>query len=640
MSGFYKKIDELLTQALPSLNLYIKMSQILKNENHESVFLKAYDLCRNVKDINDEKKLRENYLITLHNDILQINNSLSHRNNPNTPEFHARIEKQVFDNKHNILDNAIKQECERINPFIERLDFYLNFFKQLNYFSDNIVGIGANGSGKTSLANHLRSDLSNNVVVVSAQRVLNIPTFTSMLNPAQTLQKLKATQGVDKSSKSAGAFNTVSSEFAVVIQNLLAESIAHAVEYRKLGSDASKRKEDIAPPSLTNLEMAFEIWNSLVEHRIIACDDGMNIMTRNGNIEYPIIQMSDGEKVILFLIAQVLQAPKNGFVIIDEPEMYLHKTIVKKLWDILEVKREDCIFVYLTHDLDFASSRTTAQKIWIKSFTPPTNWNMEVLPENELPETMLMELLGSRKNILFCEGEKDSLDKNIYTSLFPNFTIMYVSSCVSVINYTRAFNKLPNTHAKAYGILDSDFRDTDELQSLVEDSIYSFGVTEPENLFLDEEFLKLFNKKYDGDENTIMELKTSILKKFDMDMELQVSNYISSKVNHIFKTSHMQKGNTYKNVEDNFQNFNQCIKLEEWYEARTEEIKEIIQNKDYKSAIKKYNNKGLKSLANQHFRMSNFQDRAINLLRRMPEAQATILKYFPDALIMAHETVE
>ena len=159
---------------------------------------------------------------------------------------------------------------------------------------------------------------------------------------------------------------------------------------------------------------------------------------------YPAYLMSDGEKVVLYLISQVLQAPKNGFIIVDEPEIYLHKTILNKLWNILEKQRQDCIFVYLTHDLDFATSRSTAKKVWIKSFTFPDKWEIENIPENVLPESLLLELLGSRKNILFCEGKKGSNDEKIYNLLFPNYTITPVESCFSVINYTKAFNKIPN----------------------------------------------------------------------------------------------------------------------------------------------------------------------------------------------------
>ena len=147
------------------------------------------------------------------------------------------------------------------------------------------------------------------------------------------------------------------------------------------------------------------------------------------------------KKLCYISLLKFLQAPSQGFIVIDEPEMYLHKTILKKLWDILESERNDCLFIYLTHDLDFATSRTSAKKIWIKSFTHPDKWEIEDIPTDEIPETLLFELLGSRKNILFCEGVKGSIDERVYSILFPELTIMPVGSCFDVINHTKAFNK-------------------------------------------------------------------------------------------------------------------------------------------------------------------------------------------------------
>src|SRR5690606_32503484 len=128
----------------------------------------------------------------------------------------------------------------------------------------------------------------------------------------------------------------------------------------------------------------------------------------------------------------------------------------------------------------------TAKKVWIKNFNFPNNWDIENIPDNELPENLLLELLGSRKNILFCEGKKGSIDEKIYNVLFPNFTITPVESCFDVINYTKSFNKLPNMTTKAFGLIDSDHHGNERLKALEPANIFSFSMTEPENLFLDE----------------------------------------------------------------------------------------------------------------------------------------------------------
>ena len=48
-------------------------------------------------------------------------------------------------------------------------------------------------------------------------------------------------------------------------------------------------------------------------------------LEKNGeHLEYKGRDMSDGERVGLYLIAQCLCIPKNKTIIIDEPEIHLH----------------------------------------------------------------------------------------------------------------------------------------------------------------------------------------------------------------------------------------------------------------------------------------------------------------------------
>lgn len=52
--------------------------------------------------------------------------------------------------------------------------------------------------------------------------------------------------------------------------------------------------------------------------------------------------MSDGERVCLYLISQCLITPENHIIVIDEPEIHLHTSIMKnfgmKLKDIVLIK--------------------------------------------------------------------------------------------------------------------------------------------------------------------------------------------------------------------------------------------------------------------------------------------------------------
>lgn len=342
--------------------------------------------------------------------------------------------------------------------------------------------------------------------------------------------------------------------------------------------------------------------------------------------------MSDGEKVMLYLIAQVLQAPRDGFIVVDEPEMYLHKTILKKLWDMLEAKRPDCIFIYLTHDLDFATSRTTAKKIWIKSFSHPDKWEIEDIPTDDIPETLMFELLGSRKNILFCEGIKGSIDERIYSILFPELTTVPVGSCFDVINHTKAFNKLKNVNTKAYGLIDADHHNSERLHKLVAEDVYSFKVAEVENLFLDDEFLKLLATQLLVDEEKVELIKSDVIKELDKLKEVQATNYVSTKVNYYFTDSDVTKGNILTELESNYQDFLDKVSINEWYTERLQELNQMVNSSDYYKVLVSLNNKGIRSIASKHLKISDFTDRCIKLLLSSDEAKNTLNKYFPEEI--------
>jgi aspartyl/glutamyl-tRNA(Asn/Gln) amidotransferase C subunit len=600
---------------------------------------KLIDYCSKLKYIVQNTELTINYVNNFQVDIKQALKCLPYIIGNTNLQLHHNKEQ----NKEQIKSNIEKQK-DNLSKRLESLRFNLDFFKKLDFFSDNIVAIGANGSGKTTLSDKLKQYLPKSSVVISAQRILLIPTFDGVSNFNQTDKNLKQTQQADKSMRNTFSmtnkdwFNpvqTLAREFGNLIANLFAERNVQRNEY--VNSLPEGSTITITKPK-TKLDAALEIWNFLIQHRVLECsDDGSNLTlkttskTTSGE-NYPAHQMSDGEKVALYLIAQVLQAPKNGFIIADEPEMHLHKAILEKLWDRLEQERRDCIFIYLTHDLDFATSRN-AKKVWIKSYTPPEKWDIEGIPkENELPEQLLMELFGSRKSILFCEGERDGIDYQIYKILFHKYTITPVRTCRDVINYTKAFNKLPNIVIKASGIIDSDYHSA-RLDALKCENIFALPVAEIENLLLDEKFLELAAREFKvTDDKAVDNIKQGIMQEFEKNLELQVSNYVSAKIDCHFKDSHLNKGNNKKEIKDKFDNFVNEIKICDWHSQRQEELKKIIESKDYSKVLAVYNNKGLKKIVNDRFEIKNFTERVVKLLQSNKEAQEIIRKKLPEDL--------
>ncbi len=633
------EIDHFITfirQAQKELNIHRQGAFELEcNDSTLDIFDKVIAMSSNLEDKVSQGEIKVNYLNQFQSNLNSILSTLPFRGNPDASFISHQNDHWKKTNKDNLDRNSLN-----VSKFYDQIEFNIDFFDKIGYFDSNVVSIGANGSGKTTLSNKFKTYLQNNGVVISAQRILLVPSFDAIANPAKTANELKQYQLRDKTNKSDGEFRYLQQEFGIVLKNLLADNISAGNSYRKKAIEAVNSGDKIDNPELTNLDITFRIWNSLIEHRKINCDDGINITAKSSDgRSYPAIQMSDGEKVMLYLIAQVLQAPKNGFIVVDEPEMYLHKTILKKLWDLLETERADCIFIYLTHDLDFATSRTTAKKIWIKSFTHPDKWEIEDIPTDTIPETLLFELLGSRKNILFCEGNKGSIDERVYSILFPELTIMPVGSCFDVINHTKAFNKLQNVNTKALGLIDSDHHDASRLEKLIEKQIYSFTVAEVENLFLDTTFLKILANQILVDESKIELIKKDVISELDKVKEVQVSNYVSTKVNYYFTDSDVSKGNELTQLETHYKDFLKKVSIEDWYNERLEVINKMISDSDYQGVLISFNNKGIRKIASKHLSISDFTDKSIKLLQSKTEDKESLYQYFPTEIKIAGNTV-
>jgi hypothetical protein len=206
---------------------------------------------------------------------------------------------------------------------------------------------------------------------------------------------------------------------------------------------------------------------------------------------YNASEMSDGERVVFYLIGEVISVSPNSILVIDEPEMHLHKSITKILWDRIEQERPDCTFIYLTHDIDFASSRPNSTKIWIKNYDG-NSWDYEILKDDiNIPEQLFLEILGSRKSVLFIEGDESSIDYQLFQLIFPEFMVKPLGSCTKVVEATKSFNEQKSFHhIQSYGLIDRDRRTIDEINLLNQNNIWVAKVAEVENYFLLEEVVK------------------------------------------------------------------------------------------------------------------------------------------------------
>ena len=157
-------------------------------------------------------------------------------------------------------------------------------------------------------------------------------------------------------------------------------------------------------------------------HRRIKFEDGKVLVERTDAAEYHGKEMSDGERIALYLIGQCLCVPDHSIIIVDTPEMHLHKSLVR---------------------ISGTKLRNSARRR--QSFTSPipgfciissgpqpdlgqgypgdgARTRADVPSTAPYPKSRFVEVIGSQKSFRFSEGGLAVLMQQFIKLRIPNIT--------------------------------------------------------------------------------------------------------------------------------------------------------------------------------------------------------------------------
>lgn len=471
----------------------------------------------------------------------------------------------------------------------------------------SILFIGANGCGKTRMGTWIINNAPDKELVhrISAQKSLSFPDSTNIKSIDRAENALL--NGNDSFSSFHRNANptSMSNDFDKLLVYLFSEETEANAKFKHECKTSDTR---VIPPK-TKIDLVKELWESILPHRELVVR-GLSIQTKvkgqDDGSAYNSSEMSDGERVIFYLIGQCLAVPKNGVVVIDEPELHLHKSVQVPLWNAIERLRQDCLFVYLTHDVDFAAAKQASKNIWLKSFDGKI-WDWSSINTDErLPDELVIEILGSRKSVVFVEGENGSFDSSLYRELLPNFLVIPRGSCTQVIQSVKALKSNSQFHhLDVYGVIDRDRRLKKEIDILERNSIYVLEVAEVENLFCTEEVLKIVSERLARDPaNDFSKVSNTIFSRLKSELDTQVSLHVSNEVKfrlNVFDVN--QKGAMSINSE--LDNLVKSIDINEMYSDTHKRFSDVLDSKDYKALLALYNRKSLCTQISSSLGLSN-----------------------------------
>ena len=479
--------------------------------------------------------------------------------------------------------------------------------KKVDFTTDvsSIIIIGANGSGKSKLGAWIEQQNYSQVHRIGAQRNLNFNENITLKSYSQAEDFVfygsddknwhahkdqRWNWGKDYTTKLIDDFENV---LAALI-GLKNNENDHFVSECKI---AAKNNSTPPTPPQTSIDKLKAIWQEVLPERELILEDSKfyAAFEQNGvKKQYSANQMSDGERAVLYLTAQVLCVPQNKTLIIDEPEVHLHRSIMNRLWLSLEKYRTDCLFIFITHDTQFASLHSNAEKIWIKEYDG-NNWKLEKINNNELPEELLLDILGSRKNILFVEGENNSYDTQLYSEIFNNYHVIACGSCTQVISRTKAVRNNMSLHnCQVYGIIDRDYRSEYEIESYKQDGIYALEVAEVENLFIVEELIRFMAERMaKSADNVFTEIQKYVIDtRFNNQMQKQICQSVVAHIKYLLNCIEISK----KNNSEAKATLNTALANIDYDTIKQEQeadFQAVLNSQDYSKVIKVFNEKNI-----------------------------------------------
>ena len=513
---------------------------------------------------------------------------------------------------------------------------------------ESIIFVGANGGGKTRLAVHMENALGLSAHRISAHRALNLNPDIAKISERQALNRLRTGNAQDggnvdhRQSHRWGGKAAVNllSDFDYVIQALFAEQSNTSLKaYNQYKLGTGKQEE---PFQFTKFDRLSEIWGRLLPQRHLhIAGDNILVSQPGSDRTYGASEMSDGERAIFYLIGQVLVTDENSVLIVDEPELHVHRSIMSRLWDEMEALRPDCAFVFITHDLDFAAARA-AQKFVIQDYDPKPHWTIVDLPESSgFDEELTTLILGSRRPVLFVEGDHTSLDTAIYRCCYPKWTVVPRGSCAEVIHSVVTMRKNADlTRITCSGIVDADDYEDGDKAYLKENDVETLPVSEIENVILLPAVSRAIAKAegYDGEqlEQCLSRLADAVFETVNSPNKIQkvVARYCKRRIDRILKKVDLSSAGTLAEIKTEYLDRTGAIDIESIARHATEQIETARVEHDLEKLLAHYDNKGLLALAASYLkscRLSSFENWLTRTLQNetAPSVTSSIYECLP-----------
>ena len=358
---------------------------------------------------------------------------------------------------------------------------------------EQLYVIGANGTGKSALFQHWVTSMDASTIKrISAHRQTWLPSGSLNFTAHSRRQFEENSMHWDRQDDARWMEQLPAERQSAVLFDLVAKD---NLRYRTIGQHVDDQNPNKAVAFAAESMSLFGQLNSLLDLGTIRIslenskDEEILAKHKDTTLSYSMAQMSDGERAATMMAASVLVADPGTTIFIDEPERHLHRSIIEPFLSALFGRRQDCAFVISTHEIALPIANPMAQILMLRSCEwqskRPVAWDAKILGLGEhLPEDIRRDILGSRPRILFVEGTANSLDMPLYSTLFPELSVIPKGSCDDVVRAVKGLrSSYEHHHVEATGLIDRDDRTQNEVNELAQDNVFALDVYSVESLY-------------------------------------------------------------------------------------------------------------------------------------------------------------
>ena len=399
-----------------------------------------------------------------------------------------------------MFDITVPQRTERLQFSLDR--------------GETLFVLGANGTGKSSLVHHIYAQHDLTSHRISAHRQTWLPSGRLELTSYGKKDAELSIQRSDIQPQSRWQEHYGGVRSNVAIYNIIQRQ--HS-QNRDIASAARLGDSNLALALAKEQQDPVVILNRLLAHAglpivISVRDDEEIIAINRGSQPYSIVELSDGERNVLLLTAEILTAPDGMLILIDEPERHLHRSIISPLLTELFAERPDCTFVLSTHDIGLVLDHPLAKILLVRGCEyagqSVAHWDVDYIDSHTadaIDDDLKYDILGARSDVLFVEGGDASLDRPLYSLALPSVSVISKGNCRDVEHAVTSIRQAESLHwLRAFGIVDNDGRNAQDIEHLKSKGIYAIDAYTVESIYYDPQLqMMLAHRLWGVDSNDV-----------------------------------------------------------------------------------------------------------------------------------------